>query len=444
VGNLSVGVASLTQVAEQWNVERIRGLAPDPNSAAAGAVLATAGRWSGTGYSPGRQALWGLCEGSGKNPYQTAIDLSGPAFTCSCPSRKFPCKHALALLFQWSSGDVREVGDPAGFAAEWLNKRSGRSGEKSAAPADPKAAAKRVADRAARVRAGLEELDVWLCDRIRTGLSGQERSGHEQLESIAARMIDAQAPGVAARLRRLPAVLASGEGWHSRLLEEFALLRLLVSAHRRLDELPASLAGAVRSHVGYPIARADVLAGPPIRDTWAVLGRRDSVEDRLTARRTWLRAAGSGRVALILDYAPPNVELDGSLLPGTGIAAALHFYPSGIRALVGDRQDEPELLPKVQATSVAGALAEYSRALAADPWTPGWPVLLDAVAPIRAEGRWLVREDDAAALPLAESAGDPWRLLALSGGHPVTLAGEWAPGGLIPLSVVRGQELVPL
>jgi uncharacterized Zn finger protein len=26
-----------------------------------------------------------------------SVDLSGPAFRCTCPSRKFPCKHGLAL-----------------------------------------------------------------------------------------------------------------------------------------------------------------------------------------------------------------------------------------------------------------------------------------------------------------------------------------------------------
>ena len=43
-------------------------------------------------------AVWGLCQGSGKEPYQTQINLIGPAFHCSCPSRNFPCKHALGLL----------------------------------------------------------------------------------------------------------------------------------------------------------------------------------------------------------------------------------------------------------------------------------------------------------------------------------------------------------
>jgi hypothetical protein len=38
------------------------------------------------------------------------------------------------------------------------------------------------------------------------------------------------------------------------------------------------------------------------------------------------------------------------------------------------------------------------------------------------------------AVPLHPEAGVCWTLLALSGGHPVTVAGEWTPRGLWPLT----------
>ncbi len=57
----------------------------------------------------------GLCAGSGKDPYQTVVDL-GPRYQCSCPSRKFPCKHALALLLSWAKGTVPEQAAAADFA----------------------------------------------------------------------------------------------------------------------------------------------------------------------------------------------------------------------------------------------------------------------------------------------------------------------------------------
>jgi hypothetical protein len=303
------------------------------------------------------------------------------------------------------------------------------------------AAAKRVAVRAARVTAGLEELDQWLCDPIRAGLDPR---GNQRIESIAARMVDAQAPGVAGRLRRLPAVLASGEGWHARLLEQFALLRLLVRAHRRLAELPAPLAAAVRTQIGYPITRAEVLALPGVRDTWSVLGRRDRHEERLTSRRIWLQGEATGRMALLLTYVPTGRTFGESLIPGTSVEADLHFYPGGRRALVGTQHAEPGPLPRLTAGTVADALAGYSTALAADPWTASWPVVLAAVVPVRAADRWLLREDGGAALPLQNTAAAPWVLAACSGGEPVTVVGDWAPNGFTPLSVIRRRELVLL
>lgn len=312
-------------------------------------------------------------------------------------------------------------------------------------PADPKAAAKRVADRAVRVTAGLDELDQWLCDQIRTGLADLERGGYQRFESIAARMVDAQAPGVAGRLRRLAGVLASGEGWPARLLEEFALLRLLVRAHRRLAELPAPLAAAVRTHVGYPVTRAEVLTRPPVRDTWSVLGQCDQVEERLTSRRIWLQGADSGRIALLLTYVPIGRSFDESLVPGTSVDADLHFYPGGSRALVGAQHGEPGPLGRPKAVSIAQALDGYAGALAVDPWTASWPVLLDAVAAIEHGGRWFLREPGGDALPLLQprvGVPPPWVLIACSGGEPVTVLGQWVAEGFTALSVLRGRELV--
>src|SRR5258706_4413004 len=71
-------------------------LAPDPAAAKAGRELAQPRKWALLARDG--KALWGECKGSAADPYQTRIDLDGPAFKCSCPSRKLPCKNALALL----------------------------------------------------------------------------------------------------------------------------------------------------------------------------------------------------------------------------------------------------------------------------------------------------------------------------------------------------------
>ena len=76
--------------------DQILRLAPDASAAKAGQGLSTAHKWRALGRR--ETIVWGECQGSGKEPYQTQADLSEPAFRCSCPSRKFPCKHGLGLF----------------------------------------------------------------------------------------------------------------------------------------------------------------------------------------------------------------------------------------------------------------------------------------------------------------------------------------------------------
>ena len=73
---------------------QVLGLAPDASAISASLKLARPGQWRTLGQSAA--ALWGECQGSAL--CQTQIALTDLAARCSCPSRKFPCKHALALL----------------------------------------------------------------------------------------------------------------------------------------------------------------------------------------------------------------------------------------------------------------------------------------------------------------------------------------------------------
>jgi hypothetical protein len=302
--------------------------------------------------------------------------------------------------------------------------------------------------REARVASGLAELDRWLCDQVRQGLAGSQKSGYRHWDDIAARMVDAQAPGLAERLRALAAVPHSGPGWEDRLLEEYALLRLLATAYRGQAGLPPPLRATVRSRIGFTVRKADVLAsGPQVRDRWSVLARRDLDQDRIRARRVWLRGLQSGRHALVLSFAPrygTGEPLDDSLTVGTEADADLAFYPAAVplRALVTARHDTaPGGRPS--GGTVAGLLASWAAALGADPWLDIWPAVL-AATPARAPLRCLA-DANGDALPLHPRAGACWPLFALSGGRQLTVAGEWTPRGLWPLTAWdEGGTAVPL
>jgi hypothetical protein len=434
----------------RWSADQVLHLAPDASAQKAARSLATTRPWRDTGHCADPPSLWGLCAGSGATPYQTCVDLTEPAFRCSCPSRKLPCKHALSLMLLWSAGAVESTGPPPEWVSEWLDSRADRQA-KAAARSESRAAAppreadnKTIQRRAARVEAGLAELDRWLTDQVRQGLAGATRAGYEHWDTMAARLVDAQAPALASSVRRLASVATGPD----RLLTELSLIRLLVTAHRRAAELPPGLAATVRTRIGFPVATDLVLAGPRVRDDWAVIGVRDEGDERLMVRRCWLHGVATDRPALVLTFAAAGQPLAADLLPGTVVDADLCFYPGAfpIRALVATRHAPPApFAAPPGALTVSQALARYADVLGAEPWLERWPVVLAGVVAVAdAGGRWHLRDSDGDALPVERGDDPPWRLVAAAGGSPATVVAEWTTNGLRLLSAWLDGRLIKL
>ncbi|GAA2763495.1 SWIM zinc finger family protein [Streptomyces paradoxus] len=438
----------MTQQGVRWTADQVLALAPDAASRKAGSKLGAAGPWSEAGSSD-EGTVWGLCKGSGSKPYQTVVDIAdaaGPAYKCSCPSRKFPCKHALGLLLLWAADDAAvPPGQAPEWAARWAAGRreraeAKRTGAGSAAPsgsADPEAARRRAERRAERVSAGAVELEQRLVDLLRGGLATAEQSGYGLWEETAARMVDAQAQGLAGRVRELGAIPSTGPGWPVRLLEECALLHLLGRGWLRRDRLPAGLAATVRSRIGLP-ASAD---GPPLRDRWQVLAQYDTTDPRLTTRRIWLHGADSHRTVLLLSYGAAGRAPELTLPVGLSLEAEVSAYPGAgqPRVALGEQFTPPApaaIRPPGMTTSQA--VARYGDALRDDPWLESVPVTLDRVVPTPDGDSWQLADADGdTALPLtpaARSRPGLWRLVALSGGAPVRVFGECGHQGFTPLT----------
>ena len=109
--------------------ETILALAPDSASAANGRKLATPARWQNLDAPTG--LLWGQAQGSGKDPYLVGVDLNGLVSKCTCPSRKFPCKHALALMLLYAShpSEFGQAQAPESLQT-WLKGREQRAESK--------------------------------------------------------------------------------------------------------------------------------------------------------------------------------------------------------------------------------------------------------------------------------------------------------------------------
>lgn len=438
----------MTQQGVRWTADQVLALAPDAASREAGSRLGVAATWSAAGSS-GDGVVWWLCEGSGGRPYRTVVDVvgvSGPAYECGCPSHEFPCKHAIGLLLLWAGGgDAVPVAEAPDWVERWIAGRRGRVAGKrtassagvTAGPGDQRAARRRAEQRAERITAGATELEQRLADLLRGGLAGAEQSGYELWEETAARMVDAQASGLASRVRDLGGIPSSGAGWPVRLLEECALLHLLDQGWLRRDRLPDDLAATVRSRVGLS-ASAD---GPAVRDRWLVLAQHDTADSRLTTRRIWLYGADTARTALLLSYGAAGRAPELALPVGSAFEAEVSAYPGAGRQRValGERFTPPapaDIRPEGVTTSRAAV--RYGEALRADPWLDAVPVTLARVVPVPDGDHWQLADAEGdTALPLSAPAGSRpglWRLVALSGGAPVRVFGEFGHRGFTPLT----------
>ena len=107
-------------------LERIEALAPDQASLAAARKLLKPSSWPT--LAEGEGLIWGECQGSGATPYRVVVNEADAGYKCTCPSRKFPCKHALALM--WMRADKSAASAPANvpdWVKDWLSRRRGTS-----------------------------------------------------------------------------------------------------------------------------------------------------------------------------------------------------------------------------------------------------------------------------------------------------------------------------
>jgi hypothetical protein len=424
------------------SLEKVEALAPDQGALDAARKLLKPGLWP-TLAEDGSGLIWGECQGSGATPYRVCVAELDAGYKCSCPSRKFPCKHALALM--WLRADGRTAfaaGTPPDWVRDWLARRRGPSDAATApvvakasiaaiaeaedAP-DPKAEARAAAarernraDREASIAAGLDDLDTWLSDQIDKGLAGFAAQAVAGCRTIAQRLVDAKASGLAARLDALPSRLFAcpDADRPRRALEALGQMHLLAEAYRRQHILPPVLKADVRQAAGWTVTREALLADASaerMTGRWTVWAARSEIQpDRLRRLETWLY--GQGRFAVLIDFVPVATgAAAGGFAVGDAFDAELVFYPSPVplRALLVRQTSgaQPGGTLDLPDAGLGAALDGYETALAGRPWLDDYPLAFRG-AQVRRSGEGTYVCGGGLALPLAEAQdGAAWALL---------------------------------
>jgi hypothetical protein len=336
------------------------------------------------------------------------------------------------------------------WAAEWLSKREEQATRKSVAakraeeePDEETLArrsaqkAKRSLDRETKVVNGLKELELWIRDLVRHGIASTQNRSLDYWEQMAARLIDAQAPGLARRVRDLTRLSHHGDGWTDQLLAHISSLFLLLKAYERLESLPATTQADVRTAIGWTYKEEELPEENLEHDNWIVLGQRITGEDSLRVKRTWLWGRRLAKGALILEFAVGGQYFSLDFVPGRTVEAELIFYPSSypLRATLRKRINTSYALTTDCGYQTAGQLlTAYAEVLALNPWIESLPAPLQTVVPVRRGDKWFVRDSEGRLLSVIGGESYGWKLMALSGGHPITVFGEWNGRALLPLS----------
>jgi hypothetical protein len=384
-------------------------MAPDSSSASAGKKLMALKNWPELGQSA--EALWGKCQGS--------------------------------------PGAIAAVASPE-WVDEWIVKRKAREEKKSQPqsdepkkPVDEKAQQRRADQREARVREGLERLDLWINDLVRNGLAGIETKPPSFWEEQAKRLVDAQAPGLASRVSQLAAIPGSSRDWPERLVSEIGRMKLLLRAWQRIGVLDAALASDVRQIIGWNVGQDELdKVGEPVDDDWIVYGQWVDDDGRIRAQRSWLVGPHAKRTALILQFAAGGQPFGESLVPGTKQPGTLVFYPGASRSRA-KMQKRSGSVDSVQSripgsSTIEEFLSSVTEALARQPWLGALGGVLHDVTLVPENETWFVRDRAGAALPLFGRAH--WKTLAVTGGHPFDLTGEWDGYQFRPLGLFVNSQ----
>lgn len=147
--------------------------------------------------------IFGECKGSGAENYRPSADFSDPAkpvYRCTCPSHQFPCKHSLALLYAYASGDTfSEKEAPADILEKRtkIRDRAEKSAEKKKdEPEKPRKV--NTSALAKKIRAqldGLNLLESLVHDLVRAGLGALNAKSARQIGEQAAQLGNAYLPG---------------------------------------------------------------------------------------------------------------------------------------------------------------------------------------------------------------------------------------------------------
>lgn len=309
--------------------EFVEAAAPNEAAAKNGRALVLKKKFVALHHSPDETLWFGRCQGSGKTPYLCSADFAvpeKPVYRCTCPSRLFPCKHSLGLLYAMAEGGKFTGAEVPEELEAKREKVAGRA-EKRKADAEKPVKVNKAA-LAKKIRAqldGIDLLETLTRDVVRLGIGTMNPKTARELEEQARQLGNAYLPGAQAALHRYTKLFSTAAGEertgagreasYSEALDQLCRLNALIRKGRaylqsRLDdpELAPETDTAIAAWLGHAWQLRELKdAGLVEEDVELVQLAFHSYDD--VARQEYVDAGawmdlGSGRIYLTQTFRP--------------------------------------------------------------------------------------------------------------------------------------------
>ncbi len=213
----------------------IEAAAPNAEAAKNGRGLVLKNKFIALHHSPDETLWFGHCQGSGKTPYLCSADFAAPekpVYRCTCPSRQFPCKHSLGLLYAIAEGKKFTSADvPEELAAKREKAALRVEKRKSDVEKPPKVNKTALAKKIKTQLDGIDLLEKLTQDVVRLGIGNMNAKTAHELEEQAKQLGNAYLPGAQTALRQYTKLFRSEQG------EELTAARREAVYSEALDQL---------------------------------------------------------------------------------------------------------------------------------------------------------------------------------------------------------------
>ena len=338
--------------------EFILSAAPNVDSAKNGRVLVLKKQFVSLHHSEDQTLWFGYCQGSGKVPYLCSADFAvteKPVYRCTCPSRLFPCKHSLGLLYAKVDGHKFTVADVPEAISAKREKAKSQSEKKRVESAKPRKVNKTALARKIQAQLeGIDLLETLTHDLVRLGIGNMNAKLAKQMEDQARQLGDAYLPGAQAALRNYTKLFyadngrevtsAGREAAFSEAFDQLGRLHSLIGRGRtylqsRLDdpELSPETESAIAAWLGHAwqlreLKEAGLFEEDAELVQLAFNTHDDVARQEIVDTGIWINT-GSGRIGLTQNFRPYKslkyIKSDDSFFQ-VALIKELYQYPGNL------------------------------------------------------------------------------------------------------------------